>query len=71
MSRNTALRPMFPEAELLHYLDIIDARMYDFTRALADVQEGGFTEKQWLLQNRRLYKKHTGAKMAEENKENS
>lgn len=64
-------RPMFPEAELLHYLDIIDARMYDFTRALADVQEGGFTEKQWLLQNRRLYKKHTGAKMAEENKENS
>lgn len=38
-------RPMFPEAELLHYLDIIDARMYDFTKALEETAEGGFTEK--------------------------
>ena len=52
-------RPMFPEAELLHYLDIIDARMYDFRKALADVEEGGFSEKQWLLHNRRLYKRKT------------
>ncbi len=50
-------RPMFPEAEMLHYLDMIDARMYDFRKALADVDEGGFSEKQWLLDNRRLYKK--------------
>ena len=50
-------RPMFPEAELLHYLDIIDARMYDFTKALEETAEGGFTEKQWLLHNRRLYKR--------------
>jgi 3'-5' exoribonuclease len=50
-------RPMFPEAEMLHYLDMIDARMYDFRKALADVSEGGFSEKQWLLNNRRLYKK--------------
>ena len=51
-------RPMFPEAEMLHYLDIIDARMYDFRKALADVKEGGFSDKQWLLNNRRLYKRH-------------
>lgn len=50
-------RPMFPEAELLHYLDIIDARMYDFRKALSEVSEGGFSEKQWLLHNRRLYKR--------------
>lgn len=50
-------RPMFPEAEMLHYLDMIDARMYDFRKALADVQEGGFSDKQWLLNNRRLYKR--------------
>ncbi len=50
-------RPMFPEAEMLHYLDMIDARMYDFTKALDSVKEGGFSDKQWLLNNRRLYKK--------------
>jgi len=49
-------RPMFPEAEMLHYLDMIDARMFDFDKALAEVQPGGFTDKQWLLHNRRLYK---------------
>ncbi len=50
-------RPMFPEAEMLHYLDMIDARMFDFKKALSSVNEGGFSEKQWLLDNRRLYKK--------------
>lgn len=50
-------RPMFPEAEMLHYLDMIDARMYDFRKALSEVSEGGFSDKQWLLNNRRLYKK--------------
>ena len=52
-------RPMFPEAEMLHYLDMIDARMYDFRKALAEVNEGGFSDKQWLLNNRRLYKKES------------
>lgn len=51
-------RPMFPEAEMLHYLDMIDARMFDFRKALADVQAGGFSDKQWLLNNRRLYKRN-------------
>ena len=52
-------RPMFPEAEMLHYLDMIDARMFDFRKALSEVNEGGFSDKQWLLNNRRLYKKTT------------
>lgn len=47
---------MFPEAEMLHYLDMIDARMYDMSNALEGVSTGGFTEKIWLLNNRKLYK---------------
>lgn len=38
-------RPMIPEAEILHYLDIIDARMFDMKKALEQVEEGEFTEK--------------------------
>ncbi|MDR2487510.1 MAG: CMP-binding protein [Clostridiales Family XIII bacterium] len=50
-------RPMFPEAEALHYLDMIDAKMYDFEDALAGVSPGGFSERTWTLDNRRLYKR--------------
>ena len=49
-------RPMFLEAELLHYLDIIDARIFDIEEALAGVPTGGFSDKVWTLENRRLYK---------------
>ncbi len=49
-------KPMTPEAELLHFLDIIDARMFDFEHALQGVEPGGFTDKIWLLDNRNLYK---------------
>lgn len=56
-------RPMFPEAEILHYLDIIDARMYDMHKAIGDTAEGKFTERLWTLHNRQLYS------MSEEEKE--
>ena len=49
-------RPMFPEAEILHYLDIMDARMYDMEEAVQGVEEGGFSERVWTLDNRRIYK---------------
>ena len=48
-------RPMFPEAELLHYLDIFDARFYDMQEALQSTEKGGFSEKVWTLENRRVY----------------
>jgi 3'-5' exoribonuclease len=48
-------RPMFPEAELLHYLDIIDARLYDMRKALDETQPGRFSERLWTLHNRQLY----------------
>jgi 3'-5' exoribonuclease len=49
-------KPMIPEAELLHYIDIIDARMYDMEKALSSVNSNEFTDKIWSLDNRKLYK---------------
>jgi 3'-5' exoribonuclease len=53
------VKPMFPEAELLHYLDIIDARMFDMFKALDETKEGSFSDKIWSLENRRVYKPHS------------
>ena len=50
-------RPMFPEAEILHYLDMIDTRMYDMKNVLENQEEGTFSQNIWLLHNRKLYKK--------------
>lgn len=49
-------RPMIPEAEILHYLDTIDARMYDMKKVLENTEAGGLSDKVWLLHNRKLYK---------------
>ncbi|MDR3294721.1 MAG: HD domain-containing protein [Clostridiales Family XIII bacterium] len=49
-------KPLFPEAEILHYLDIVDARMYDMQAALNAAPPGGFSEKVRTLENRRLYR---------------
>lgn len=49
-------KPLTPEAELLHYLDIIDARMYDMNKALKDVDTSSFTEPVFVLDKRRLFK---------------
>ena len=48
--------PAFPEAELLHYLDILDARMYDMNRAMETTEPGTFSERIWSLENRSVYK---------------
>ena len=49
-------KPLFPEAEILHYIDIIDARMYDMQEALDATEPGEFSERVWTLDNRKLYK---------------
>lgn len=49
-------KPLIPEAELLHYLDTIDARLYDIRTALSNTEEGNFSERVWSLDNRRLYR---------------
>jgi len=49
-------KPLFPEAEILHYVDMIDARMYDMQEAIAATEPGGFSERIWTLDNRKLYR---------------
>lgn len=48
-------KPMFPEAELLHWLDVLDARMNEMQGALSKLRPGVFSEKIWSLE-RRLYR---------------
>jgi 3'-5' exoribonuclease len=50
------VKPMIPEAEILHHLDIIDARMYDMRRVTNETKQGAFSERLWSLENRRVYK---------------
>ena len=49
-------KPMIPEAEMLHHLDVMDARMYDMNKALGDTEEGKFSERIWSLDNISVYK---------------
>jgi 3'-5' exoribonuclease len=48
-------RPAFPEAELLHFLDVIDARLYDMNVSLSTVPVGSLSDRIWRLDNRKLY----------------
>lgn len=53
-------KPLFPEAEVLHYLDILDARMFDMQAALEATAPGEFSDRIWTLDNRKLYKPING-----------
>jgi len=50
-------RPMFPEAEALHYLDITDAKFYDMEEAVYSAAPGCFSDRVWTLDNRRVYRR--------------
>ena len=50
-----AVRPNFVEAEVLSQLDTLDATIYEFNDALANVKPGDFSSRQWALDNRKLY----------------
>ena len=50
------IKPMIIEAELLHYIDVIDARMYDMKKILDNLEEGSFSERIFSLNNRKIYK---------------
>ncbi len=50
------VKPVFPEAEMLHYLDMMDAKMFDFEDALFNVEPGNFSERIRTLDGRMLYK---------------
>ncbi|SDY17016.1 3'-5' exoribonuclease YhaM family protein [Eubacterium barkeri] len=50
------VRPMFPEAELLHHIDIIDARMNTMEKIEKGLEPGSFSEKVWGLDNIQMYR---------------
>ena len=49
--------PMFPEAEMLHWIDLVDARMNEMNGVLRRTPAGAFSEKIWSL-DRRVYHPH-------------
>ncbi len=51
--------PMFPEAEVLNWIDTLDARMNEMEGIMARVPQGAFSEKIWSL-DRRLYHPYYG-----------
>lgn len=48
--------PLIKEAEILHYIDNLDAKMNMMNRALDRVKPGEFTERVFALDNRSFYK---------------
>ncbi|GCD83885.1 3'-5' exoribonuclease YhaM [Parageobacillus thermoglucosidasius] len=48
--------PMVKEAEILHYIDNLDAKLNMIDRALEKVKPGEFTERIFALENRSFYK---------------
>ena len=50
-----AVRPMFLEAVILSSLDNLDATIWEVNTATDKVDVGSFTERQWALDNRKLY----------------
>lgn len=50
-----AVRPMFLEAEILSQLDKLDATINEITAVVGDLPDGEFSQRQWALDNRKLY----------------
>lgn len=50
-----AVRPLFIEAEILASLDRLDARIVEVNNAVSGVAAGGFSTRQWALDNRAFY----------------
>ena len=48
--------PMLAEAEFLHLIDTLDARMNEMQEAISHTSPGNFSEKIWGLDNRQIYR---------------
>lgn len=51
------VKPLFPEAEALHHLDIMDGKINSFEEQLAELNDGSLSSPVFSLENRRIYKK--------------
>lgn len=49
------VRPMFLEAEILSTLDSLDATIFEINNATNKIEAGSFTDRQWALDNRKLF----------------
>lgn len=56
MEYGSPVRPLIKEANILHQLDELDANMQSFDNALAETEPGEFSQRQWALDNRNVYK---------------
>lgn len=52
--------PMFPEAEVLHWIDLLDARMNEMNGILRRTPAGAFSEKIWSLDRRVYHPRYLG-----------
>ncbi len=60
-------KPMFPEAEALHWIDVLDARMNEMQGILDRVPEGSFSEKIWSLDRRMYHPKYGSLQSPKDN----
>jgi 3'-5' exoribonuclease len=51
-----ASRPLFLEAEVLAQCDLLDATVFEFYEAQASVKQGEFSQRQWSLHDRKIYR---------------
>lgn len=51
-------KPMFPEAQVLHFLDKMDASLYDMRKAILGTEKGRLSEGIWSLEKRKIYNKN-------------
>jgi 3'-5' exoribonuclease len=49
-------KPMFAEAEMLYFIDNLDARMNEFETIINQLSPGSFSERKPFLDNRSLYR---------------
>lgn len=49
------VKPMFPEAEMLHHIDLIDARMYDMKLVQDGLEPGTLSDFIFSLDRRKVY----------------
>ena len=50
-----AVRPMFLEAELLSELDLMDARVYQISHAIENIDKNEFSSRLWALNDRKIF----------------
>ncbi len=50
------VKPQTVEADILHHLDMIDSKVYQFKKILEKLQKGTFSESRSYLEGRKLYR---------------